>query len=431
MFGWHKLSIGAGAGDDSVARLKGRRHQRRLVALLGVFSFVGCAAAPVGSAPLVVMYPTDSSVIISDASEPSATARPPISKPYVPSYPNAKTPLVAYDGVVENLFFHPVVAYPELAFNGNSETKGIDTSMVTVSEFDKMLQSIYDNNYILVNWNDVWSEYTDSNGVQRMRKNTLYLPIGKKPLVINFDDVNYYPYMLKTGFTYKLIVGDDGDIWSWGLDPQGNEVVSQDLDAITILDKFVKQHPDFSMNGVKGCINLTGYAGVLGYRTQTDRSNTSPEFEANRQKEIAAVEPVIARLKQTGWYFASHTWGHIDLSTSSLSTIEDDFTRWQAEVGSLVGPTDIIVYPFGARPDGSDVTQTGPAFTYIQSLGFRIFASVGDEPFTKIKTTIDAVICDRMHPDGTTLRYARKTYLRFYDAKLVFDPSRPDYGTNW
>ena len=362
---------------------------------------------------------------------PEMTSTTPVSKPYIPTYPDASTKLVPYDGVVENLFFHPVVAYPELAFNGNSQTKGIDDYMVTVSEFDKMLQSMYDKNYILVNWNDVWSEYTNSDGVQRMKRNTLQLPEGKKPIVINFDDVNYYQYMLETGFTYKLIIGDDGDIWSWGLDPQGKEVISQDLDAITILDKFVAQHPDFSMYGVKGCINLTGYQGILGYRTQTDKNNMSVEFEANRQKEIAAVKPVIARLKETGWYFASHTFGHINLAKSSLSAIQADCTRWQREVGSLVGPTDIFVYPYGARLDGDDVTKAGPELKYVQSLGFRIFASVGESSFSKIKTAIDAVICDRMHADGTTLRYFRKAYLKFYDAKLVFDPSRPNYGNKW
>lgn len=47
-----------------------------------------------------------------------------------------------------------------------------------------------------------------------MVRNTLMLPEGKKPLVISFDDVNYYPYMLDEGFTSKLVVGEDGEIWA-------------------------------------------------------------------------------------------------------------------------------------------------------------------------------------------------------------------------
>ena len=40
----------------------------------------------------------------------------------------------AYDGVVEHLFFHPVVAYPELAFDGDYKSDGSDDWMVTAGE---------------------------------------------------------------------------------------------------------------------------------------------------------------------------------------------------------------------------------------------------------------------------------------------------------
>ena len=92
-----------------------------------------------------------------------------------------------------------------------------------------------------------------------------------------------------------------------------------------------------------------------------------------------------------------------------------------------------MFYPYGGRPDGSDVNQTGPVFRYLQSQGFRVFASVGTESYSKIKKDICAVICDRLHPDGTTLRWQRKRYLQFYDAKDIIDLSvRPqrdyDFG---
>lgn len=279
---------------------------------------------------------------------------------------------------------------------------------------------------------DVWSEEIADDGTARMVRNTLMVPKGKKPLVFSFDDTNYYQYMLDNGFTHKLIIGDDGDVWSWGLDPQGNEIISQDLDAITILDKFVAEHPDFSPFGAKGCLSLTGYMGILGYRTQTDRDRDPSEYEAFRQSEIEAVKPIIERLRDTGWTFGSHTWGHIRLDTASLDRIKDDTQRWLDEVGSLVGETSILFYPHGARPDGGDWQQTGPAFQYLQSVGFRVFASVGIESFSFIKKDISAVICDRLHPDGTTLRGAREKYLQFYDAKDIMDIDvRPDYGVKW
>ena len=340
--------------------------------------------------------------------------------------------LVEYNGTVEHIFFHPVIAYPELAFDGDSQEKGLDDWMVTVSEFNKILDSLYEKGYILIDMNDIWSEYTTEDGQQRMRRNTLMIPEGKIPLVISIDDTNYYDYMLENGFTYKLIIGDDGEIWSWGLDPEGNEVISQDLDIITILDKFVEEHPDFSLNGAKACLSLTGYQGIFGYRTNTDTKSWTPEDEEYRQSEIAAVKPIIERLSATGLYFGCHTWGHINLSLHDVESVQSDMTRWMDEVGSLVGETTLLFYPHGARPDGGDWTNTGEVFKYLQSLGFRVFASVGIESFSYIKNDICAVICDRLHPDGTTLRHSRDRYLKFYDAKDVFDYDvRPDYGYDW
>jgi len=382
-----------------------------------------CSGTPGGGAQ--VSANAEPSPTVSAADENTQTSDQPSPQP------SENADDISYTGIVEHLFFHPVIAYPELAFDGDSQQKGIDEYMVTVSEYDKILQSLYDNNYIIVNWNDVWSDKVDASGKSQMVKNTLMLPKGKKPIILSYDDVNYYSYMLQNGFTYKLVI-QDGEIWSYGLDPKGNPVYSQDLDAITILDKFVKGHPDFSLNGAKGCLCLTGYQGILGYRTMTNSHNLTAEAEAARQKEIEAVKPIIAQLKQTGWYFGSHTWGHINLSTASLASVQKDTQRWMSEVGSLVGPTKLFIYPFGSRPDGSDVNKSGPVFKYLQSQGFRYFASVGSGPYSKIKTDVDAVICDRMHADGVTLRTQRDTYLKFYDAKLVFDASvRPNYGVSW
>ena len=339
----------------------------------------------------------------------------------------------AWDGVVEHLFFHPIVSYPELAFDGDSEANGIDDYMVTVGEYDKILQSVYEKGYVLVDIGDVWSETTGEDGQPKMVRNTLYLPEGKKPLILSYDDTNYYPYMLENGFTYKLILGEDGKIASWGKDPQGNEVISRDLDAIPILDKFVEEHPDFSPFGAKGCLSLTGYEGILGYRTQTATTGWTEAQEANRQREIEAVRPIVAELKRTGWTFGSHTWGHIRLGGSkSLETVQADTQRWLSEVGSLVGPTAILFYPHGERPDGDDWKKTGPIFQYLQSQGFRVFCSVGIESFSYLKKDISAVICDRLHPDGTTLRYSRQRYLQFYDAKDIMDVAvRPQREIKW
>ena len=219
------------------------------------------------------------------APEPSEET-PPTPEPYTILDPTVQpeggerdgVAYAAYNGVVEHLFFHPVVAYPELAFDGDNQANGIDDYMVTADEYKKILQSVYDKGYILVDINSVWSEVTGEDGQAHMVKNTLYLPEGKKPLVLSFDDTNYYEYMLSNGFTWKLILGDDGKIASWGKDPQGNEVVSRDLDAIPILDKFVEEHPDFSPFGAKGLPESHGLRGHSGlpYPDRHQELDTGP-----------------------------------------------------------------------------------------------------------------------------------------------------------
>jgi len=154
--------------------------------------------------------------------------------------------------------------------------------------------------------------------------------------------------------------------------------------------------------------------------------------EKERLYKVAQHQAIIERLKETGWYFGSHTWGHINLSKHGLESVKTDTEKWFDEVGSLIGETQLLFYPHGARPDGDDVAQSGPVFRYLQSKGFRVFASVGIESYSKVKSDISAVICDRLHPDGTTLRYSRERYLKFYDAKDIYDYSvRPNFGNSW
>lgn len=372
---------------------------------------------------------------------PTPTPEPPpedTAEPYTP-----EVPLVAWgkNQVVEHLFFHPVIAYPRWAFHDcpapESDRVGLDDWMVTVDEYNKILQSVYDKGYVLVSMNDVWSEYTTETGEKRMQRNIIMVPEGKKPLIISYDDTNYYDYMLEQGFTSKLVLGTDGNIWAECTDPYtGETFLTQDLDAITILDKFIEEHPDFSPNGVKGCLSLTGYQGILGYRTQRSTTDWNDEKEAFRLSEREAVMPIVRRLKETGWYFGSHTWGHIRLSSHSMASIQADTERWFRDVGELVGETSILFYPHGARPDGDhDQGETyGEQFKWLQSQGFRIFASVGVESYSQVKKTISAMICDRLHPDGKTLRSgnARKRYLQFYDAKDIIDLDvRPNLGVTW
>jgi len=86
---------------------------------------------------------------------------------------------------------------------------------------------------------------------------------------------------------------------------------------------------------------------------------TAPRSMPTARGEIEAVKPVIERLKETGWTFGSHTWGHIRLDTKPLQTVTQRHRALGDEVGSLVGPTHDFVYPHGAVP--TVTTGTRPA----------------------------------------------------------------------
>ena len=357
---------------------------------------------------------------------------PPESPPS-PLFPGPDVELFPWpaDRPVEHLFTHEVIVWPELAFRPGPMQRNYDNNMITVLEFERILESLHQNGFILVDINSVWSEYTNEDGQQRMRRNVLMLPEGRKPLVFSFDDINFYEYMMGYGFMSRLIVGEDGEIWEIGTDPDGNEIITQGNTVVTILDRFVRENPDFSLHGAKGTLALTGFEGILGYRTQFDRNNDTPEARLFRMQEIALVRPVIDRLKETGWNFASHTYGHIWLDREPLEVVKADGERWLEEVGSLVGETKVFIYSYGSRLDGNDVWYTGPAQLFYIDLGFRLFASVGREPFTRVKPDVPAVMMDRMSVDGNTLRNRREQFMRFYDAAEIFDDRRPDFGNTW
>ena len=133
--------------------------------------------------------------------------------------------------------------------------------MVTISEFNKTIDQLYKNNYVLVNLNGLVKKGTDG----KLTFTGVSLPEGKKPLILSQDDVSYYEYMDNSGFPSKLIVDKQNQIKNIYIDNKKETV--GDYDMVPLIDSFIKKHPDFSYQGAKGTLALTGYNGVLGYRT--------------------------------------------------------------------------------------------------------------------------------------------------------------------
>ncbi|MGO0063347.1 polysaccharide deacetylase family protein [Brevibacillus fluminis] len=317
---------------------------------------------------------------------------------------------VAYKGPVEHIFFHPLIAYPELAFDNDSMTKGYDDWFVTVKEFDHILEDLYKNQYVLISMDQLYEQKT-VNGKKELVKKPLMLPKNKKPLVLSVDDMNYYDYMLQNGNVYKLILDEKGRVATYSLTPKGEKRIAYDNEIVPILDTFVSEHPDFSIDGAKGTIALTGYQGVLGYRTN---ELTSPAY----QTEKADAIKVINRMKETGWSFASHGYGHRDAHKISYKSLVEDTERWKKEVEPLVGDTPIYIYPYGSRVD-----TDSDKYKYLVKAGFPVLCGVGPQPYLKYKS--DSIMMDRRHIDGIALKTQGDKLKDLFDSKEVIDSVRP------
>lgn len=319
---------------------------------------------------------------------------------------------VPYDQPVRHIFFHSLIVDTSLAFDGDYMENGYNYWMTTVDEFRAILDELYSNQYILIDIHDLAEEQVDEEGNVTLTAAQPLVPEGKIPLVLSVDDVSYYDYMENDGFAKRLVLDENGDVKNLYIDQDGTEHIG-DYDVMPILDAFVKEHPDFSLRGAKGIIAATGYEGTLGYRIN---DMESPTLEADRE----AVRTIADRLKETGWLFASHGYGHKHTADISQNSLAADTERWQEEIAAYVGDTDLYIYPYG-----EEIDYPGPKLSYLQSMGFRYFCGVwASKPFVSVKDGY--VRQTRCNLDGYTMISRPQSVADLIDASRIVDPARPE-----
>ena len=336
-----------------------------------------------------------------------------------------KSSLVLYGGEytsitqINHIFFHSLVADNSKAFDGDRKSKGYNMYMTTISEFNKILDALYQGGYVLVKMADLVKQETLEDGTTRYVENKIYLRPGKKPFVLSQDDVNYYSYMDGDGFASRIVIGKDGKPTCEMLQDDGTTITGA-FDLVPILDAFIEEHPDFSYQGARGLLAITGYEGVLGYRTNEE---ASPTYEEDK----AAVTEVAQVLKEEGWEFASHSWGHKNMTEVSVDTLKRDTDRWLKEVAPLIGNTDIYVFPFGNDIENTVGNYSNEKYKYLKKQGFNVFVGVYKEPWMQIKK--DYVRMNRRPLDGQAMLQFPERLKDLFDAKDILDPQRP--AKNW
>lgn len=319
-----------------------------------------------------------------------------------------------YTDNVEHLFTHCLLAYPETALAKNNEMRlHYNQDCITHNEFKNILKELYKNDYVLVDINKCF-KIEDGKAL----KDKVKVPVGKKPIIFSFDDVNYDHKKLHLGMIDKLILDENGEIAEL-TNINGKDKITYDREFVCIMEDFIKKHPDFSVDGARGTLNLTGYDGILGYRTQ--KKNLE-----NREEEINSAKKVIEKLKANGWTFASHSYGHYHMKKISTSAFKEELQSWKDEVESLVRSTKVYVYPYGEWEITDDSGEISEKHKLLEEYGFKLFCGVGMQqfysylPFNKnIKEK--TLFMDRKVIDGFTLKNRTTALKPLFDTNAVYD----------
>ena len=152
-----------------------------------------------------------------------------------------------------------------------------------------------------------------------------------------------------------------------------------------------------------------------------------PDFDI--ETERAEAKKVADALKEDGWEFASHTWGHIRIGDSSLETLMRDTAKWRENVEPLVGAVDTIVFAHGQDlGEWGAYDESDAKYRYLREQGYRIFCNVDSNPY---RTWIgrDYLRQGRRNLDGYRLyRNAvgkENNIADLVDAADILDPMRP------
>lgn len=331
---------------------------------------------------------------------------------------------------VTHVFYHTLIKDPSKAFDGDYKEADYNQVMTTIDEFNKITDIMYEKGYVMVSLYDL----AKSNGDGTVTEEEILLPPGKIPFVLSQDDVCYYHYMDGDGYATKLVVDDKGKVRNEYVEDDGSISVG-DYDMVPLIDRFVEKHPDFSYKGAKGIVALTGYNGILGYRTDQSYETRPDDLDANKvewldahpdfslEKEREGAKKVADAMKKEGWLFASHTWGHQNIGTISLETLQADTQKFKENVDPLIGGTDIIIFAFGTDLCGTE-DYHGDKFEYLKSNGYDYYCSVDSSKYY-VQIRDRYLRQGRRNLDGYRMYYNPDLLEDLFDAKSVFDPARP------
>ena len=329
---------------------------------------------------------------------------------------------------IANLSFHILVADPARAYADSELGEKYKSNFVTVTEFNAILDQLYNNGYVLVDFNSFVVHNSGSDGSVTFTSAPIYLPAGKKPIMLSQTMVNYMSYMTYEdatdkdgqygdGFASKLVV-QNGEIVSEYYDANGNLLYGS-YDFVPLLNDFLAAHPDFSYKGARATIAVTGEEGVFGYRTMPSvlQSKGQEFYDA----QVAGAQEVVAALRSQGYTIASYSYGNENYKEFSATEIKADMDQWTKEVTPVLGTVDTIIFAQGTDIS-TGTNYQGNKFNVLFDKGFRFFIGASDVPWGEVNNTY--VRQTRLMVTGRNMTSANATYTSYFDAKSLLDSAR-------
>ena len=345
----------------------------------------------------------------------------------------AQSQMVAWDDPSEvlSLSFQMLIADLKMAQNHHSHSESINRNFITTGEFSQILQELYDNGYILVTPNDFVTSETSADGKTVYSAKTLYLPAGRKPLMLTETNANYNLYLVDGdgdkqadkyggGFASKMILDAHGDITCEMVNSSG-QTVTGSFDMVPILDAFVEENPDFSYRGSKAVIALTGYNGLFGYRT--DAASIDFFGQAAYDEAVVQATQIAARLRETGYVLACYTYDNIAYGECNVIEIDRDLIRWDNEVVPILGKIDILVYAQGSDI-ASGKSYSGDKYLTLKEHGFNYFIGFCQENDGWFYADTDYARQGRILVTGSNLAHHSDWFMGMFYASNILDPDR-------
>ena len=318
-------------------------------------------------------------------------------------YKAALNDLVVWDDLskIPNLSFRTLMADLSKAAADPDRGSRYLKNYITTGEFSAILDQLYANGYVLVSLYDFAVPVTNEDGSVGVNRTSIRLPEGKKPIILTQEGVNYYSHTENCGgFADSLAVNASGELTCRLGETEGA------FDLIPVLNDFLAQHPDFSYEGARATIALSGYEGLFGM--DLDQSE--------------AIKAVADKLRAQGYDIACYTYADMEYADFGATGVQEDLDKWNAEIVPVLGSTDILVYPTGGDIKGQEA-YSGSKYDALHGYGFRYFVGVSNGTQWGM-TTGEYARQTRTLVTGANLSDHPDWFDGMFDAASVLSPDR-------